>query len=154
MLHSCEKSISRKKYRFFHHWEISISCTTTRVFLLTLYCCFYHIWLKTVWIVSLQISHEMISNSHVQQLTVPFNHMPPSAQKQSCVINNCCNEGLIPELNYINYHSWLVTSPDSIITQCFQTPLSPSDWPSGGGGWNSDYSHTWLVNISPKSLNN
>ena len=29
---------------------------------------------------------------------------------------------------------WVVASPDSINAQCFQTPLSPSDLASGGGG--------------------
>ena len=34
----------------------------------------------------------------------------------------------------INYHISVVTSLDSINAQCFQTPLSPSDLASGGGG--------------------
>ena len=38
--------------------------------------------------------------------------------------------------NFINYHIWLVTSPDSIIAQCFQTSLSRY-FARGGDGWNS-----------------
>ena len=45
-----------------------------------------------------------------------------------------CAKG--PMWNFINYHIWLMTSPDSIIAKCFQTSLS-QDLARGGGGWNS-----------------
>ena len=45
-----------------------------------------------------------------------------------------CGEGRM--WNFINYHIWLVMSPDSIIAQFFQTSLS-GDLARGGGDWNS-----------------
>ena len=48
--------------------------------------------------------------------------------------------------NFINYHIWLVTSPDSIIAQCLQTSLSRA-FASGGDGWNSGYGRELFVGL-------